>query len=98
MKLNKRSAVLAAGAVGLVAVVIGGMTLFPADAPAQAKKLAPLALDGAASTTPWKRYSDWPQRDESKFNTLAKLASPPAPKAPRKLTAPLHGDAAKGEK
>ena len=34
----------------------------------------------------------------SKFNTLAKLASPPAPKEPRKLTGPITGDAANGQK
>ena len=34
----------------------------------------------------------------SKFNTLANLASPPAPTAPRKLTGPFTGDAANGQK
>ena len=32
----------------------------------------------------------WPTRDESKWNTLAKLASPPAPNEPRKLTGADH--------
>jgi sulfur-oxidizing protein SoxA len=68
------------------------------DAPAQSKREAPLALHEAAAELPWKRYRDWPTRDMSKFNTLAKLASPPAPKAPRKLAGPIAGDAAAGQK
>jgi sulfur-oxidizing protein SoxA len=63
-----------------------------------AKKEAPLELKGDASARPWKRYSGWPARNESKFNTLATLSSPPAPKEPRKITAPITGDAANGEK
>jgi L-cysteine S-thiosulfotransferase len=47
---------------------------------------------------PWKRYDKWPTRNESKWSTLAHVSSPPAPKEPRKLTAPLAGDAAKGAK
>jgi L-cysteine S-thiosulfotransferase len=61
-----------------------------------AKRAAPLELKGDASARPWKRYAGWPTRDESKFNTLANLASPPAPKAPRKIAGPITGDAAKG--
>jgi sulfur-oxidizing protein SoxA len=97
MRVEKRSAVVALAVAGLIAVA-GGVTLVPAVAPAQAKKPVPLALDGAASVTPWKRYSDWPKRDESMFNTLAKLASPPAPKSARKLPEGLTGNAANGEK
>ena len=52
---------------------------------------------GDAATRPWKRYPGWPARDESKFNTLAHVASPPAPKEPRAVPA-LTGDPAKGEK
>ncbi len=66
------------------------------QAAAQAKTEAPLDVAGAAAQSPWKRYNGWPTRDYSKFNTLANLASPPAPKQPRKLTAPIAGDAAKG--
>ena len=51
-----------------------------------AQSKPPLAIDGDAAARPWKRYKGWPARDESKFNTLANLASPPAPTAPRKLT------------
>jgi len=65
---------------------------------AAAQTAPPLATDGGAAARPWVRYKGWPERDESKFNTLAKLASPPAPTAPRKLSAPLAGDAATGAK
>jgi sulfur-oxidizing protein SoxA len=86
-------AILGASVLGFAAV-IGTMS----DAPAQAKKDVPLVLDGPASQTPWKRYNGWPARDMSKFNTLANLASPPAPKEPRKLSALITGDAANGQK
>jgi sulfur-oxidizing protein SoxA len=65
---------------------------------AQASRPAPLATDGNAATSPWARYPGWPTRDSSKFNTLAKLASPPAPKEPRKLAEPVTGDPAIGQK
>jgi L-cysteine S-thiosulfotransferase len=63
-----------------------------------AKAQAPLDLAGDAAARPWKRYQGWPDRDESKFNTLAKLTSPPGPKEPRKLTAPIQGNAENGAK
>lgn len=91
-----RAGMLAAGAAALAAMAAGVMTPIPAGA--QAKKEAPLAIDGEASAAPWKRYGNWPSRDYSKYNTLAKLASPPAPKEPRKITGPIAGDAAKGAK
>jgi sulfur-oxidizing protein SoxA len=65
---------------------------------AQQKKEAPLALDGDAAARPWKRYKGWPERDESKFNTLAKLSSPPVPTRPRPLPANFSGDPAAGLK
>ena len=65
---------------------------------ARAKKEAPLEVKGDASVRPWKRYGGWPARDESKWSTLAKVSSPPAPKAPRKLAGPITGDAANGAK
>jgi sulfur-oxidizing protein SoxA len=86
-------AILGASALGLIGVV-GTMS----DAPAQARKDVPLALEGPASQTPWKRYGGWPTRDMSKFNTLANLASPAAPKEPRKLSGSIAGDAANGQK
>src|SRR5690554_3341345 len=85
---------MAISAVAACAVI----ALSPAPAPAQGKKEVPLALEGPAAMSPWKRYTGWPKRDMVKFNTLANLASPPAPKEPRKLSGPITGDAAKGQK
>jgi len=68
-----------------------GLLTFDA-ASAQTKPLPPLDTKSEASARPWYRYSGWPTRDYSKFNTLAKLASPPAPKEPRKLEGPITGD------
>ncbi len=91
-----RGGILASAAVALIAA---GTFALADDAQAQAKaKPAPLELKGDASVRPWKRYDRWPARNKSKWNTLATLASPPAPKVPRKLTAPIAGDAAKGAK
>ena len=88
-----------AGAVAAALIVAGGFVVAGSDANAQQKKNeAPLETKNDASARPWKRYAGWPARDASKFNTLATLASPPAPKAPRKITAPITGDAANGGK
>ncbi|MBI1204910.1 MAG: sulfur oxidation c-type cytochrome SoxA [Rhodopseudomonas sp.] len=86
------SAVAVTLVVGAVAIAGGSV------ARAQTPKPAPLELTGDASVRPWKRYSGWPARDESKWSTLAKLGSPAAPKEPIKITGPITGDAAKGEK
>lgn len=67
-------------------------------ASAQAKKEAPLEINGDASARPWKRYAGWPTRDESKYNTLGNVATPPAPKQPRKIASPISGDAVNGAK
>jgi len=84
---------------GATAGAILAATLLTAPAAqAQAKKEAPLELKADASVRPWKRYPRWPARDYSKYNTLGKLATAPAPKEPRKLAAPVTGDAAKGAK
>lgn len=91
-----RAGMLAAGAAAVVAWAVGVVTLVPAGANAQTKKEAPLVTDGDAAARPWKRYNGWPARDYSKFNTLANLASPPAPKEPRKIAGPIEGDAKKG--
>src|SRR4029078_8511503 len=74
------------------AVVLAGGPI----ASAQSKKEAPLVRKGDASERPWNRYAGWPTRDESKYNTLGNLATPPAPKQPRKITGPIAGDAKKG--
>ena len=92
-----RGMILAAGAAGAM-VIAAGAFIHAGDSPAhaQTKKQAPLETKADASPRPWKRYAGWPARDYSKFNTLANLASPAAPKTPRKLTGPITGDAAKG--
>ncbi len=91
-----RGGILASTATAVIAAGVFG---FSGDVHAQAKgKVAPLELKGDASVRPYVRYSGWPKRDEGKWNTLATLSSPPAPKAPRKLAGPLTGDAAKGAK
>ena len=63
---------------------------------AQAKKEAPLETKEDAAVRPWKRYAGWPTRDYSKYNTLGNVASPPAPKEPRKISGPITGDPKKG--
>src|ERR1700736_6932160 len=85
MRLTALAAILALLAVGL------GVS--PSRVAAQSAAV-PLALDGDAAARPWRRYPEWPQRDSAKFNTLAALASPPAPTEPRKLTRPITGDPA----
>jgi sulfur-oxidizing protein SoxA len=89
-----------AGAAAAALIVAGGFAVtLGSDANAQQKKNeASLDTKDDASVRPWKRYNGWPARDESKFNTLANLASPPAPKEPRKITAPITGDADNGGK
>jgi L-cysteine S-thiosulfotransferase len=90
-----------AGRAAAVALIAAGAFAVAAasDANAQAKKRdAQLEIKADASVRPWKRYTGWPARDETKFNTLANLASPPPPKAARKIIAPIVGDAANGAK
>jgi len=82
----------------LVAAAALGEGAGPARVVAQGAGAAPLALDGDAAARPWRRYREWPQRDAAKFNTLAALASPPAPTEPRKLAGPISGDPAIGAK
>jgi sulfur-oxidizing protein SoxA len=90
-----RGGILASSAA--VALIVTGAFGLAADVHAQAtKRAAPLELKDDASARPWKRYNGWPARDESKWNTLANLASPPAPTAARKLTGPITGDVANG--
>jgi sulfur-oxidizing protein SoxA len=82
----------AAALLGAGAFVVAGES----GAQAQSQREAPLDIKGDASARPWKRYSGWPARDESRFNTLGNLASPPAPTEPRKITEPVTGDAKHG--
>ena len=95
-----RGGILAARAA--VALMVAGAALAAggsALAQTQTKKPLP-AIDTKddASVRPWKRYDRWPSRDYSKYNSLGKLATAPAPKEPRKLTEPVTGDAANGAK
>ncbi len=94
-----RAGMLATSAVALIAAgAFGGMAVGSSANAQTMKREAPLETKGDASVRPWKRYDKWPTRDESKYNTLGHLATAPAPKEPRKLTAPIAGDAAKGAK
>lgn len=93
-----RAGISVAGATA-VAVIVGALAISAgSDAQAQDKKAAQLELSGDASVRPWKRYSGWPAKDYSKYNTLAKLSTAPAPTEPRKITGPITGDAANGAK
>jgi len=86
-------------ATSAAAFVVAGTVIFTSGPSANAqavKREAPLDIKGDASVRPWKRYSGWPSRDESKWNTLANLASPPVPTKPRKITGVITGDATKG--
>jgi L-cysteine S-thiosulfotransferase len=91
-----RGGILAGSAVA--ALIAAGLFVIAGEqgASAQAKKEVPLETKEDASARPWKRYAGWPTRDYSKFNTLGNLASPPAPKQPRKISGPITGDAKKG--
>ena len=94
-----RGRILAGGVAVAILVATGAFVTAPSsDANAQQKGTAPLDLGPDAAATPWKRYTGWPARDMSKFNTLAKLASPPAPKEPRKITGAIEGNAENGAK
>jgi sulfur-oxidizing protein SoxA len=91
-----RGGILAGSAAA--ALIAAGLFVIAGEqgASAQAKKDAPLDTKEDGSARPWKRYTGWPVRDYSKFNTLGNLASPPAPKEPRKISGPITGDAKKG--
>ena len=83
---------------GALALAVTGAA-FTGSLESASAEMAKALIDtkGDAATRPWKRYPGWPARDESKYNTLAHVASPPAPKEPRAVPA-LTGDPAKGEK
>ncbi|MGC1877578.1 MAG: sulfur oxidation c-type cytochrome SoxA [Pseudolabrys sp.] len=91
-----RGGILAGSAAA--ALVAAGLFVIAGEngARAQAKKESPLETKEDASARPWKRYTGWPTRDYSKYNTLGNLASPPAPKEPRKISGPITGDPKKG--
>lgn len=87
---------LAGSGLVILAASIGGLVSLQTRA--QSVRLAPLAIEGPASAVPWQRYAGWPTRDTSKFNSLTRMVSPPAPDAPRKLGNELAGDPAAGQK
>src|SRR4051794_5610832 len=86
-----------AGAMSAL-IALGLMPTGAFDSAAQPKRPAPIEIEGEASVRPWVRYPGWPRRDLSKFNTLAAIVSPPAPTEPRKISGPIAGDAATGQK
>ena len=88
-----RTLIIAASAAALIGA---GTVAAIGQAKQQTKYDPPLDVKGDASPRPWKRYIGWPARDMSKFNTLGNLASPPAPKEPRKIEGEITGDAKKG--
>jgi sulfur-oxidizing protein SoxA len=95
----KRSVALAVGVGALTVLALASAYRPGSSASAQVTSAAPLDTTGNAAARPWKRYRDWPQRDESKFNTLANGGlSPPAPRQPRKLDGAISGDVANGQK
>jgi L-cysteine S-thiosulfotransferase len=91
-----RGGILASGTAAALVMVAAFAVAGGSGARAQAKKEAPLETKGDASARPWKRYTGWPTRDESKYNTLGNVATPAAPTQPRKVTGPISGDAKKG--
>ena len=95
----KRSVALAIGAGALTAALLGGLACLPEFSARAQVNAPPLDTSGDAAPRPWQRYKDWPQRDESKFNSLANgKLSPSAPKQPRKLSGPISGDPVAGQK
>jgi L-cysteine S-thiosulfotransferase len=96
----KRSATLALSMAALTTALLAGWVLRSGMAAwAQKTELPPLDTAGDASPRPWKRAPTWPQRDDSKFNTLANgHLSPPVPPAPRTLPGPISGDPSNGER
>jgi len=92
-----RAGILASATAAVLFAVTSAFVL-SVGANAQAKREAPLETKDDASARPWNRYAGWPTRDMSKYNTLGHLATPPAPKTPRKLAGPITGDAANGAK
>ena len=85
-------------AVGVAAAASMMASIIVTDSGARAQSKAPLETGQDAAARPWKRYPGWPAADYSKYNTLGKLATAPAPKEVRKLTGPIEGDIANGAK
>ncbi len=91
-----RNTKIIAATMGVVFGLVGGSVVVEAGRMVgAAQRAAPMALEGPASTRPWKRYAGWPAGDHVKFSD-ASAARSPKPSAPRKIASPLQGDAAKG--
>ena len=92
-----RRAKVVAAVLGSIFGLVGGTIVVEAGRMVgEANRTAPMAVEGAASARPWKRYAGWPTADNAKFSNAAALRSPAMPKTPRKLAGPIGGDAAKG--
>src|SRR5439155_24241154 len=90
----KRHVVLILGVAGTIGltVVLGLMLAGIFETSAQQAHLPPIATKGGASAQPRVQYPGWPTRDNSKFNTLAAIKSPPTPAEPRKLADRIVGN------
>jgi sulfur-oxidizing protein SoxA len=86
-----------AGTIGLL-LALGLMSGGVLETFAQQTRLPPIATEGFASAQPRIRYPGWPTRDNSKFNSLAAIKSPPIPVEPRKLSSPIVGNPETGAK
>jgi sulfur-oxidizing protein SoxA len=93
--MNKFTALALGVALPALSVLI--VALSPFEMRGQSKLQAQLSME-EASPRPWRPYPGWPARDARKFNSLARLASPPAPAEPRKLSRPVAGDPSIGAK
>jgi sulfur-oxidizing protein SoxA len=82
---------------GLVFGVVGGaLAVEMGRMVGESQRAAPMALEGAASARPWKRYAGWPTWDNARFTNAAAVRSPARPAQARKIADPIVGDAAKG--
>lgn len=85
--------------LGATAAIVVGAAL-PGVGPEAVAGQAPLALEGSAAPTPWKRYKDWNNADWSSFNDLAhpdRSPKAPEPGQLRDVKDPGKGDPAKGQ-
>src|SRR5262249_16367391 len=91
-----RGGILAGSAAA--AVIVAGLFVISRGhgARGQAKKEGALGKKKNAAAGPRESHARAAARDRSKLNTLDNLASPPAPKEPRKISGPITGDAKKG--
>src|SRR5712691_3632199 len=88
----KRGVVLTLGVAGTgLLLALGLMSAGIFEIAARQTHLPPISTDGLASAQPRARYPGWPTRDNSKFNTLAAIKSPPIPAEPRKISSPIAG-------